>query len=418
MKINFKNKNDLAAILFLTSIFTLPRTFIFIKLFFLFLYFMVFFNKLLKDKIVYVNRKIFIFYGIIILLGIIWSAVGFINGGSSKGIIDNFRLWVIWSICFIILDIMFLKHNSFVIFHTSIVFSGILISIINIIGFCDLFYGLNIIPESILTEMDLRLGIHEGYMHITTENITSLFFIVPYLIALQFRTDGISLNNWLVKTSLFLTFSLALFSGRRALWICILLTPILILGCSFILNGVKQVKLKYRRYSISFILIIILFLIFIFSNDNFNFPTISHLKEAFSAEDERSIQKRFLVDSFFDYPVFGSGFGVGAGYQRSETRIWLYELTYHQLLFNFGIVGILIIAILYFTYLYLIIKNIKYNKPNDLIPFCILIGIVSFAIGAYSNPYFGSFDFLIYISMVPFLASFKISNEKIIGKVY
>lgn len=411
MNINFKDKNDLTAVLFLTSIFTLPRTYIYIKLFFLFLYIVLFINKLLKEKIIYVNKKIIIFYGLIILMGILWSAIGFINGGSIAGILDNFRLWVIWSICFIILDLMFLKHNSLAVFHTSIVLSGILISIINIIGFCDLFYGLNFLPESILNEMDLRLGIHEGYMHITTENITSLFFIVPYLIALQFRSDGISFNNWVVKVSLFLTFFLAIFSGRRALWICILLTPILILGWAFLLNSFKQVKLKYRRFSFLFFLGGFFFLGFIFTNDNITYPTLIHLKEAFSAEDERSIQKKFLVESFFEYPILGSGFGVGAGYQRSETRIWLYELTYHQLLFNFGIIGIIIIAILYLTYLYLIMNNIKYNKPYDLIPFCMLIGIVSFAIGAYSNPYFGSFDFLIYISMVPFLASFKILKE-------
>ena len=150
---------------------------------------------------------------------------------------------------------------------------------------------------------------------------------------------------------------------------------------------------------------------FIATSESLDIPTLTHLKEAFSAEDERSIQKGFLLKSFLNYPIFGSGFGVGAGYQRSENRTWLYELTYHQLLFNFGFFGIICLLMLYLTFFYLIIKNIRSNQPNDLLPLCIFIGITSFAIGSYSNPYFGSFDFLVYIAMVPYLASLRLANS-------
>lgn len=410
MKINLKKIEDYSAVFFLTAIFTLPRTYIIIKLFFLFFYLLMFFIQLKREKKLYINKKIIFFYGLIIIMGLAWSLVGYINGGAIAGISDNFRLWVIWSICYAILITIFLQRNTLLFFHKALVISGILISVINALGFCDIFYNLNIIPESVLIEMDLRLGIHEGYMHITTENVTSLFFIVPYLIAIQFRNDVGDLNNWVVKLSLFLCFLLAMFSGRRALWLCVLITPFIILGMSFFISRVRQIKVKYKNFTYAFFFMGIMGFVFIATSDSLDIPTLVHLKEAFSAEDERSIQKVFLVKSFLDYPVFGSGFGVGAGYQRSESRIWLYELTYHQLLFNFGLIGTFCLLFIYSSFFYLIIKSIKENKPNDIIPFCILVGIISFAVGSYSNPYFGSFDFLIYIAMVPFLASLKLSK--------
>ena len=411
MRINLNKINVITAVMFLTAVFTLPRTFIVIKLIFLFFYIVSFIMQSYRNKKIYLNNKLFVFYVVIILLGLLWSFIGYINRGAITGISDNLRLWVVWSICFILVITMFLQHKNLLFFHKSVVFSGLLISIINAIGFCDLFYSLGIIPEYILTEMDLRLGLHEGYMHITTENITSLFFIVPYLLVLQFRKDARTLNDWVSKLSLVLCFLLAAFSGRRALWLCVMMTPFIIIGLSFYLSNMKNIKVKLKNltYLLFFVGIVVVF--FIATSESLDIPTLMHIKDAFSSEDERSIQKGFLLNSFFDHPFFGSGFGVGAGYQRSESRVWLYELTYHQLLFNFGLIGIFLLLLLYFFYFYLIVDNLKKSKPNDIVPFGILVGIVSFAIGAYSNPYFGSFDFLIYIAMVPYLATFKILNN-------
>lgn len=411
MRINLKKINDITAVMFLTAVFTLPRTFIVIKLIFLFFYLISFCIQSYRNKKLYISKKLFAFYIVIILLGLLGSFIGYINRGAISGISDNFRLWVVWSVCFVLVITMFLQQKNLLFFHKAVVLSGVLISIINVIGFCDLFYGLGIIPEFILTEMDLRLGLHEGYMHITTENITSLFFIVPYLLVLQFRKDAGVLNNWTTKLSFFLSFLLAAFSGRRALWLCVIMTPFLILGMSFYLSNMKNIKIKLKNttYVLFFIGIIAVF--FIATSESLEIPTLTHVKEAFSAEDERSIQKGFLLNSFLDYPFFGSGFGVGAGYQRSENRVWLYELTYHQLLFNFGLLGTILLLFLYLSFFYFIIDNLKKNRPNDIVPFGIFVGIMSFAIGAYSNPYFGSFDFLIYIAMVPYLASFKVSNS-------
>lgn len=411
MSINLNRLEEKAAVFFLTSIFVLPRSYLFIKLFFLTVYIVFCFVRVFKEKKIHINRNIFFFYGVIILIGTVWSFIGAINGSRAIDISDNFRLWGIWSICYALVIILFLQRDNILFFHRSIVISGVLISIINIIGLCNNFYGLGIIPESILEEIDLKIGIHDGYVQITTENITSLFFIVPYFIALQFRENSGSLNTTNAKISFFLCFLLAAFSGRRALWLSIIITPFIILGMSFCLGTINRLKSRLKKFTYVLFCFGIIAFFFITTSDSLDIPTLTHLKEAFSAEDERSIQKGFLINAFVDNPFFGSGFGGNAGYTRNADRPWLYELTYHQLLFNFGILGTFCIIFILGCFFYMIIRNLKTNKVNDLIPFCILIGITSFAIGAYSNPYFQSFDFLIYISMIPYLASLKLSKN-------
>ncbi|MFM6369904.1 MAG: hypothetical protein ACKPGN_17050, partial [Dolichospermum sp.] len=78
---------------------------------------------------------------------------------------------------------------------------------------------------------------------------------------------------------------------------------------------------------------------------------LQFIYSAFSSEDERTIQSAYLIDGFVNYPYFGSGLGVDAGYLRSDNFPWLYELTYHQLFYNFGTFGVLIILVTAFLYI-------------------------------------------------------------------
>lgn len=410
MNINFKKIENYTTVFFLVSMMVIPRSYLFVKLAFLFLFLISFIIQLYRKQTLIVNRNIFIFYGLIIFIGFTWSLIGFLNGGTISGILANFRLWVIWGISYSIVILIFIQRNTLPLIHKSVVFSGILIAIINSIGLYGTYLGFNIFPESFLVELDLRVGFHEGYVQITSQNIGSLFFIIPYLIAMQFRKDASKLNSNLTKLSLLLCFLLAVFSGRRALWLAIMVAPVTIFLISLMSNNVYFIKKNYKILIYTLLFVGIICFIIITQSQAFDIPTITHLKDAFSAEDERSIQKGFLIKAFCDYPIFGSGFGLGAGIVRNEEAAWLYELTYYQILFNFGIIGTGLILCVIASFLIIIFRRFKKNIGNSLIPFCILTGIGSFALGAYSNPYFNSFDFLIYISMIPYLASVNLSQ--------
>jgi O-antigen ligase len=140
--------------------------------------------------------------------------------------------------------------------------------------------------------------------------------------------------------------------------------------------------------------------------------SISRLQQAFSSEDERTIQGPYLIHAFMESPVFGSGFGGYAGYQRNDLRPWTYELTYQKLLFNMGIVGTAFLLTLFCLYLLLVIKLLRRFKNGSSIPFGLLVAFCSTLVGAYSNPYFGSFDFLFFVGLLPFLSTFQLGFDR------
>jgi O-antigen ligase len=138
----------------------------------------------------------------------------------------------------------------------------------------------------------------------------------------------------------------------------------------------------------------------------FSEDTLLYLNSAFSAEDERSIQKRYLIEGFWEMPLFGSGFGGLTEYVRSEESPWLYELSFHQILFNFGVVGSVLLTL---SFLYTFIKAVRTIKANAAPAengvVSVLFGACGLLIGAYSNPYLGSFDYLLVLGFLPLVIS-------------
>jgi hypothetical protein len=106
-------------------------------------------------------------------------------------------------------------------------------------------------------------------------------------------------------------------------------------------------------------------------------------------------------------PVFGSGFGGYAGYQRNDLKPWTYELTYHTLLFNVGIVGAAFLLTLFSFYFLLAIGLLSRFKEGSAIPFGLLVAFCSLLAGAYSNPYLGGFDSLFFAGLLPYLSTFQ-----------
>lgn len=385
---------------------TFPRSFIVIKLVLLVLFVISYFIYSRKIKIFY---EIIIFYSIVALIGIIWSIIGIVNGGSLQGVFDNFRLYFFWSFMYMFIFTIIRNEEDIEILHWAIVYSGILIFLINLFGLANYYYDLGLISEELTKKLVMNIGIHKGYIQITSHNIGSLFFIVPYLISVNFRRDSEKIKSSLTKISLICAILIAVLSGRRALWLVVFFSPIIIATLTYITGSKDFMKNSFKRVVRLYIigsLLLVLGIVFLFQNKSFENASLNHIKAAFAATDLRSIQKGFLIDGFLDYPIMGSGFGMKAGIIRSEEATWLYELTYHQMLFNFGIIGSLLLLFLYLLYLSYVILLIRRNKNESFIAFSILIGFFSFLIAAYSNPYFGSFDCLLYIGMLPFLTTY------------
>ncbi len=400
-----------AAIMFLASMATLMRAYLVVKLCFLALFLFAFIaNIALKRTEVIVHRRLVLFYLWISVAGVVWAVVGLLHPANYvQAVLDALKLYVVWSAAFIVLYTLLRTAPSLRPMHIAMVTAGILIPLINLVALYDQVVGLGLIPDGMREQLALEIGLGDGYVRFSTANIISMFLVAPYLLSLQFRADAASSNSFLTKLALFLSLTFVVLSGRRALWIVVALTPCTILLLAGLTRSYGLMKANGRRFLLacSAAGMVALGTFLLIPESGPESGPIGSLKEAFSAEDARSLQTPYLINGFMKSPVFGSGFGGYAGYKRNELRPWTYELTYHMLLFNTGLLGSVFLLTLYGCYFFLVIGLLRRFKQASAIPFSLLVAFCSLLVGSYSNPYLGGFDSLFFAGLLPYLSTFQ-----------
>lgn len=403
--------SSLPAILFIVSVATFVQSFFIVKAFFLALFLVTATAEAATRKLSPLYPRLGSFYFCVSLVGILGALVGFASNQSDylMANYDALRLYVVWSIVILIALSLLRSQQSVASLHIAIVIAGILISATNLFAIADHMWSLNAIPDGVRQEMHLHVGIHDGYVRINSINIGALFVIVPYLLSIQFRKDARPSNSRITKLSLVLCLCVAVLSGRRALWIIIALTPFLILLFSVLSNSLHLVTTRKRQLLYGYALLAVTavgLLVALPAPVAEGSGSLAHIRDSFSSEDERAKQMPYLIQGFAESPILGSGFGAYAGYQRSEERPWSYELTYHQMLFNIGIVGTSALVILFSLHFVFVIGLLRRFQQESLVPFSLLVGLCALFIGAYSNPYLRSFDYLFLVGFLPYLSTF------------
>ncbi|MDQ3611284.1 MAG: O-antigen ligase family protein [Actinomycetota bacterium] len=113
-----------------------------------------------------------------------------------------------------------------------------------------------------------------------------------------------------------------------------------------------------------------------------------------SAESEQSTSVRSeqvpqLLDGFYDNPVVGSGMGavLPSGYRRSEVVPWSFELAYLQLLFQTGIVGLLLLAWLPVVVLRDTVRRMLADRAGQAAAAAGIAALIGLLLSYASNPY-------------------------------
>jgi hypothetical protein len=397
-------------ILFFFMIFA-PRTYQNIKTPLVIIVVSIILIKVITSGKLNLSRKIFIWFLILLIYGSAWTFIGIFN--NNPGVIGAFRLNVIWVLLFMT---FICGINSYKVFYSlikTLIIGALMISTYNIILLLN---TLKLWPDQLFITLDLGLGIgiHPGYLQFVTHNIGSLVFLVPFLISV-FILDGKGemhgVNNKLFIFTLILTIVMVFLSGRRILLLLFAITPTIVITFSIITKN----KFNVRKLVGLFIFIIIVIIAIIFSSQ-WNFSDyLGRFLEAFknSADNVRIIQHRFLIQAFTNAPVLGSGFGKGVQEViRSSERPWSYELSYSLMLYNTGLLGIIIfigcIAWIYITGF----KIIKRNNTKDSLMISLLVGMTGFLIANATNPYFGTFDLKWFIFLPIAYINLKLQKNK------
>ena len=339
-----------------------------------------------------------------IVVVVTWSVYGVFRG--NPGAIEFLRLFTIWPVLYyiLLLPINTIKLVKWFFDISAISLFMISIYVLYIFG---KEYGFPIFPPF---EIDLgtAVGIHEGYSQITSHNIGMLSFLIPLFISVIIHNDLILFKkSWIIKYLVFLSAIAAILSGRRVLLINIFLSPFLIgIISKMVSPKLSQKTSKYiSAYSIIFITVALLCAFLLASFTGWDIDNFSDRMSIFTegGDDVRKDQGNSLIESFLESPLIGKGPGVGVGLLRSFERSWSYELTYHLLLHNLGLVGFTLFFAPYVAIFNRVIKLTRSNydhtlhKHDTLWPLHLLSGSIGMMIASGSNPYLYSFDFFLAI---------------------
>ena len=408
-----RSLSALPAGLFIVSMATFIQSYVAVKLFFLVAFVTASALMIARGRRVSVHPPLVMFYLALSILALVWSVIGLLHGANHRtGAFDAIRLYCVWSAAFVLLYTLLRAERSLEIIHWSMVTSGILISVLNLGGLADQFFGWGLMSEAMRSELDQYIGIYDGYIQMTSQNLGVMFLVVPYLIAVQFRADADRARHWLVRLSLVLSLILVAVSGRRALWLTVALVPLTLLVLALLTGSLSRMTTLGRRallaYSSAVVFAVALTpALQVLPESLQSAGPTQYLLAGFSAQDERSIQQSYLQEAFADAPVMGLGFGSTARYLRDYERPWTgYELTYYQMLFNLGLVGVAFVGGLFAGYFVIVVRILRRFPEGSAVPFGLLVAFCSLLFGGYTNRYFGSFDLLFFVGLLPFLSTF------------
>jgi len=356
-----------------------------------------------KFKIDITTLLYYLGFSIIIIT---WSLLSIIKGNSMVAIIDHLRLYIIfmWIYALIVVFISNINYEKYFLILMSS--AAISIALVNFYITIDVFLELNSLSTSIKKEMLLEVGIHEGYIQLNSLNIGMLSFITPFLISIWI-SDSVH-RNTVISVATFISILVILLSSRRTIIFIVLLTPFLTYIVSKLTQEISLLKPVLRLYLI-FLALTVIFLVIIY----FNYPLIyegfvERILEVFTSDGQeiRRVQNEFLLEGFLNNSSLGSGFGGLVDFVRNSERPWLFELTYSQMLFNFGLIGMAFWIMLFSTFTFVAIMKLRVFSGEKSIYNAMLIGLTSTVLVTSTNPYLGSsFDFIFMLSIIPLIIS-------------
>lgn len=333
-------------------------------------------SKLMQALLVYFIYAIFSAF-----VGVIYN---------NLGVVDFIRINILYFVLFCaLLPCVYIKNiKQVIIFSLFLSMSHIII--FNLL----LVFVQSTVLLSLIKRMDATpfFQFHDGYLHIISTNCSMLIFLFPLFLTLYCnRYKILFVNSKFFLLTLILAMIVGILTGRRIIWIIIILSLFL-----------QLFRMHKKTFVISYITITALLLA---SLGIFSYEGLSNrFLEAFSSASVKYQQMIALWDGFLQYPFIGAGAGASvADVVRDPQHPWIYELSYNLVLYNSGIIG----TSLYFLHLLLLLHYLKLStkrKPinsnvNRGMYYALLMCIIANA----SNPYiFSSFDFLwmLYIPML------------------
>jgi hypothetical protein len=343
------------------------------------------------------------------LTGFFFIARGMLAGNPGASALVS--VYVLWPLVFTLWIAGLAQRRILSGIHRTVVVATLFIGLY---GCLYLLTQLGIVPDTGLAsalsfgwEIE-AFGAHEGYTQMAFAGMNSLPFLLPYVmasLAIPCAREGRHrfwrIAGWAACG--FGTFTV-LAAGRRALFLVMFLTPLLILMFRCFQPAAERVS--NRRSLTAFCLVFAMAVVTLFAGlgsiydfdlrgvwDHF----VTSVDLSAQTTDEHAMERRqqviALSRGWLDKPLLGAGLGASAlGSIRSETTPWAYELSYLALLYQTGLAGFTAYGA---GVVWIFVRGIKIVREGGelgrlMIP--MLVGCGGLLTANATNPYLGKFD--------------------------
>lgn len=348
------------------------------------------------------DKELMLIFFLTITVSLFYMFRGQVGGGPGSVAVGT--VYVVWPVLYILFIGTLNKFSLIHAFLKGIIFSTIICSVMGIWLVAE-FLGVSALGGiNFLETQGGGVGISDGFIEYSLFNMTTLIYAFPFLVAILFIPKPVSwvTGRWRIFAwcAFVLTVVTMVISGRRMFWLVALLTP-WIVGGLFMVGGMPIRLLVMRSLTVFCVLVSIFFLaaaIFGIKLERVEEAFVSGFNFSSKGEEAAGVrgdQFADLVEGWTKDPLLGVGHGVPAPHViRSVEQSWTYELSYIALLYQTGLLGVLIYGLaIGWTFL----RGIEITRRDPqaaglLLP--LLAGMTGFLISNATNPYLAKFDYL------------------------
>lgn len=336
-------------------------------------------------------------------IGLFFMLRGLVNG--APGALRVGTVYVIWPLVYALLVAGAARQAV-----VDAIFRTILVASIAIgtYGLVYVLYSAGWWPAALYIPIDQgqAIGFYDGYIEINLYSLSSLLFLVPFLIASLMcwqKEYGLPVPSHWLWVALIICFMLVLLSGRRGIWLMTALSPLVAFCLIVFFPGAmrRSAMRKTRGLFLSSGILIVAMSFFLAYVYGFDWHKLADsFLEGFDWSGDvsavvRAQQFFALLKGWAASPWLGSGAGaIAQGCIRSDTQPWSYELSYLALLFHVGVIGFILYSSSVIWIYWMGIHIIRSGHRLGLYMFPILVGTTCFLIGNATNPYLAKFDYI------------------------
>jgi hypothetical protein len=290
----------------------------------------------------------------------IGSAVGYLRDapGLNQQMIQWFGALVIWAVFANAFTERTARRTVLVIMWTTIVVAGtIVLFVVANLGLIP-----QVVPQSALEGQSAGFVDTDSGTAIRWLGLSTLAAAGPLAVAAALvGRDRILPGRAITATAAIIAIVGSAFAGRRAILLVVIFAPVATWVVRWWLNSARKPQAVIRIHPGWAVASPLLLLVVLYaagtSYANRTWGTVqdaaatyvaigSGSKTTKSADDFVRIQQsRRLLNGWVEQPLIGHGLGaVIPGYARNTERPWMFEMQYHQLLFNLGLVGAVLLV--------------------------------------------------------------------------